>query len=345
MIESSTAELDRKMGKIRIDKDVKSSLEKAVRAKQDLEERMEKLQSDISESAPLFENVDKLISSLSEVKKKISAEKKRLAEESGAIFSALDEEVANYSTFQKIKEKSDAKIADYLKQLEKIDADYGRISKETEKTTKEFEGSLAKFQGSSDYAKAQELSEMVDKLMEKRALLEQIKSGMDSLDASAEKVSRQVKLLSKEVELVQFRASSSHEEGAQRDWAVGTKRFLGESGRLRKLVACRLRWHDGKMEEIAGSEFELPADLVLLAMGFVSPAQSVLREFGVATDARGNAKAGSEEIGGYATSVPGIFSAGDMRRGQSLVVWAIREGRQCARAVDEFLMGRSELPR
>jgi len=142
-----------------------------------------------------------------------------------------------------------------------------------------------------------------------------------------------------------LRTSTSHEEGAERDWAVGTKRFIGEGGQLKKLVASRLRWQDGKMEEIAGSEFELPADLVLLAMGFVSPVQSVLREFGVATDARGNAKASSEEIAGYATSVPGVFAAGDMRRGQSLVVWAIREGRQCARAVDEFLKGRSELPR
>ena len=142
-----------------------------------------------------------------------------------------------------------------------------------------------------------------------------------------------------------LRTSSSHEEGAERDWAVGTKRFIGEGGRLKKLLASRLRWKDGKMEEIAGSEFELPADLVLLAMGFVGPAQSVLRDFGVVTDTCGNANASTEKTGGYATSVPGVFAAGDMRRGQSLVVWAIREGRQCARAVDEFLMGRSDLPR
>jgi len=96
---------------------------------------------------------------------------------------------------------------------------------------------------------------------------------------------------------------------------------------------------------VAGSEFEMPADLVLLAMGFVSPLQSVLEEFGVRKDARGNAQAGTEGRGAYATSVPKLFAAGDMRRGQSLVVWAIREGRQCARAVDEFLTGSSELPR
>jgi glutamate synthase (NADPH/NADH) small chain len=100
---------------------------------------------------------------------------------------------------------------------------------------------------------------------------------------------------------------------------------------------------------VAGSEFDIPAQLVLLAMGFVSPVASVLRSFGVETDARGNARAsvddGPREQRAYATSVPKVFAAGDMRRGQSLVVWAIREGRQCARAVDEYLMGRSELPR
>ena len=142
-----------------------------------------------------------------------------------------------------------------------------------------------------------------------------------------------------------LRTSSSHEEGAKRVWAVGTKRFVGDDGQVKKLIAARLKWKDGKMEEIAGSEFELPADLVLLAMGFVSPVQSVLTEFGVDADARGNAKASTEEIGGYATNVPGVFAAGDIRRGQSLVVWAIREGRQCAYAVDEFLTGHSALPR
>src|SRR4030095_12668903 len=100
-----------------------------------------------------------------------------------------------------------------------------------------------------------------------------------------------------------------------------------------------------KPQEVPGSEFDMPADLVLLAMGFVSPLQSLLDEFGVQKDARGNAKADTEGARAYATSVPKLFAAGDMRRGQSLVVWAIREGRQCARAVDEFLMGASELPR
>ena len=114
---------------------------------------------------------------------------------------------------------------------------------------------------------------------------------------------------------------------------------------MKALKAVRLEWKEGRMTEIAGSEFTLPAELVLLAMGFVSPVQSILEAFGVEKDARGNAKATTEGAGCYATSAAKVFTAGDMRRGQSLVVWAIREGRQCARSVDEFLMGRSDLPR
>jgi len=142
-----------------------------------------------------------------------------------------------------------------------------------------------------------------------------------------------------------LRTSSSHEEGCDRDWSVLTKEFVGEGGKVTALRAVRLEWKDGKMTEIAGSDFTLPADLVLLAMGFVSPVQSMLEAFGVERDARGNVTAATDGTGSYATSVPKVFTAGDMRRGQSLVVWAIREGRQCARAVDEYLMGFSELPR
>jgi glutamate synthase (NADPH) small chain len=142
-----------------------------------------------------------------------------------------------------------------------------------------------------------------------------------------------------------LRTSSSHEEGVDRDWSIATKEFRGEDGEVKALKAVRLEWKDGKPHEVPGSEFEMPADLVLLAMGFVSPLQSLLEEFGVQKDARGNARADTEGARAYATSVPKVFAAGDMRRGQSLVVWAIREGRQCARAVDEFLMGFSELPR
>ena len=142
-----------------------------------------------------------------------------------------------------------------------------------------------------------------------------------------------------------LRTSSSHEEGVERDWSIATKSLAGEGGRVKTLKAVRLAWKDGRPAEIPGSEFDIAADLVLLAMGFVSPVQSLLEEFGVEKDARGNAKAANEGAGSYATSVPKVFAAGDMRRGQSLVVWAIREGRQAARAVDEFLLGFSALPR
>ncbi|HXE50668.1 MAG TPA: glutamate synthase subunit beta [Ramlibacter sp.] len=142
-----------------------------------------------------------------------------------------------------------------------------------------------------------------------------------------------------------LRTSSSHQEGCEREFAIATKEFIGEKGKVTGLKTVRVEWKDGKMIEVAGSEQVLKADLVLLAMGFVSPVASILDGFGVEKDARGNAKATTDFIGGYATSVPKVFAAGDMRRGQSLVVWAIREGRQAARAVDEFLMGFSDLPR
>jgi glutamate synthase (NADPH/NADH) small chain len=144
---------------------------------------------------------------------------------------------------------------------------------------------------------------------------------------------------------IKLRTSSSHEEGCEREFAISTKEFLGENGRVTGLKTVRVEWKDGKMVEVAGSEQTLKADLVLLAMGFVAPVATVLDAFGVARDNRGNAKASTEFAGGYATNQPKVFAAGDMRRGQSLVVWAIREGRQAARAVDEFLMGFSDLPR
>ena len=142
---------------------------------------------------------------------------------------------------------------------------------------------------------------------------------------------------------MKMRTSSSHEEGCERDWAVQTKAFTGEGGKVVALVASRVEWKDGKLRDVPGSEFELKADLVLFAMGYLHPVHAgMLEELGVEYDARGNVKADTEH---YRTSVPKLFAAGDTRRGQSLVVWAIREGRQCARAVDEFLMGASELPR
>jgi glutamate synthase (NADPH/NADH) small chain len=142
-----------------------------------------------------------------------------------------------------------------------------------------------------------------------------------------------------------LRTSSSHEEGCQREFAIATKEFVGQNGKLTGLKTVHLEWKGGKMSEIPGTEKEYPADLVLLAMGFTAPVGSVLEAFGVERDARGNAKASTDFIGGYETNVPKVFAAGDMRRGQSLVVWAIREGRQAARSVDEFLMGCSDLPR
>ncbi|MDX8385931.1 MAG: glutamate synthase subunit beta [Gallionella sp.] len=144
---------------------------------------------------------------------------------------------------------------------------------------------------------------------------------------------------------MKLRTSSSHDEGCDRDWAIASKGFVGENGVLKAIKAVRVEWKDGKLIEIPGSEFELKADLVFLAMGFTNPLQQVLDAFGVEKDARGNIKATTDGEKSYRTSVKQVFTAGDMRRGQSLVVWAIREGRQCAHAVDEFLMGSTVLPR
>jgi glutamate synthase (NADPH/NADH) small chain len=142
-----------------------------------------------------------------------------------------------------------------------------------------------------------------------------------------------------------LRTSSSHEEGCERDWAVATKEFVGENGKLKAIRAARVEWKDGRMVEVAGSDFEIKADYAFLAMGFTNPLASMLDAFGIARDGRGNALADTEGEGCYLTNAPKVFAAGDTRRGQSLIVWAIREGRQCARAVDEYLMGSSALPR
>lgn len=144
---------------------------------------------------------------------------------------------------------------------------------------------------------------------------------------------------------LKLRTSSSHDEGCERDWSVSTKRFEGSNGKVERIIACRVEFKEGKLEEVPNSEFEIKADLILLAMGFVSPVANVLDAFGVEKDARGNVKASTDGEGCYRTSVDKVFAAGDMRRGQSLVVWAIREGRQCAKAVDAYLMGSSDLPR
>ena len=143
-----------------------------------------------------------------------------------------------------------------------------------------------------------------------------------------------------------LRTSSSHDEGCARDFAVATKKFIDDGkGKVKALQAVRVEWSDGRMSEVAGSEFELPCDAAFLAMGFTNPVGSLLEAFGVARDERGNARATTDGEGCYATNVSKVFAAGDVRRGQSLVVWAIREGRQAAREVDVFLMGDSTLPR
>jgi len=144
---------------------------------------------------------------------------------------------------------------------------------------------------------------------------------------------------------LKMRTSSSHEEGCSREFAISTQEFIGEKGKVTGLKTVEIEFKDGKMVNVPGTEKTYPADMVFLAMGFVNPVTTILDAFGVDKDNRGNAKASTEFTGGYATNVAKVFAAGDMRRGQSLVVWAIREGRQAARAVDEFLMGTSDLPR
>lgn len=148
-----------------------------------------------------------------------------------------------------------------------------------------------------------------------------------------------------------LRTSSSHNEGCERKWSITTKEFRGENGKLKSVVIADVAWaRDAitgqmKMNEVPGTEKEIPAEAVFLAMGFTNPVASLLESFGIEKDGRGNAKASTDGTGCYATNIPKVFAAGDVRRGQSLVVWAIREGRQAAREVDMFLMGESVLPR
>jgi len=149
-----------------------------------------------------------------------------------------------------------------------------------------------------------------------------------------------------------MRTSSSQEEGCQRLFSTATKEFIGdESGNLKAIKCIKVEWNKDQnggwqMSEVTGSEFELPADIATLAMGFVHPVQEgMLQELELELDARGNVKGETNGDQAYSTSLEKVFAAGDMRRGQSLVVWAIREGRQCAHAIDTYLMGYTSLPR
>ena len=140
---------------------------------------------------------------------------------------------------------------------------------------------------------------------------------------------------------LKMRTSSSHEEGCERDWSIATKSFKGENGKVKELVATKVQWKDGKMQEVPNSEFTMKADLVLLAMGFISPQQKILDKFGIEKDARGNAKAETEGDKSYATSRKKVFAAGDIVRGASLVVWAIRDGRDAAEQIEKYLQLKS----
>jgi glutamate synthase (NADPH/NADH) small chain len=149
-----------------------------------------------------------------------------------------------------------------------------------------------------------------------------------------------------------MRTSTSQEEGCERIWQVATKQFHDDgNGNVKAITCVKVEWSrdesgNWRMNEVEGSEFELKADLVALAMGFVHPVhEGMLEELGVELDARGNVRGETDGENAYHTSLEKVFSAGDMRRGQSLVVWAIREGRQCAHAIDKYLMGHTSLPR
>lgn len=174
--------------------------------KEALEKKVEKLNASVQEALPLFENVDKLISSLSELRKKVAEERKRLAEESGAIFASLDEEISTYSTFQKIKEKASHTISEYLSQLEKIDVNYEKISEESERAGKKLDEAMAKFRESGEYKAMEKISAEMEALTQKKQLLEQIKGGVDALDAQASRAAKGVKLLAKEAEIIELRA-------------------------------------------------------------------------------------------------------------------------------------------
>lgn len=186
-----------------------SKIEKLVERGTALETRMDKFQNNIQQVFPVFESADAIISSLSELKKKISEERKRLAEESGAIFASLDQEVATYSTFQKIKERALVMMSDYRNQLERIEADYENVGKNTEKLSQKLDETLQKFRETPEYKDIEQASSAIDELLEKKRMLEEVKARLDALDVSATKTLKHVKLLAKEAELLEIKASST----------------------------------------------------------------------------------------------------------------------------------------
>ncbi len=186
-----------------------SEINELIKKSDALDEKIDKFHSSVGETLPIFENIEKLISNLSELRKKIGEERKKLAEESGAIFALLDKDIATYSTFQKIKEKAENTINDYIVQLEKIQVNYENIEKEVGDAEKTLDQSFTKFRESADYKNIERLSVSMDGLIEKKKLLDEINTKIEALDISATKIAKQVKLLGKEAEILELRASSS----------------------------------------------------------------------------------------------------------------------------------------
>ncbi len=233
------------LGNYKIDEKSRARMEALVEEAKTLQEKMDKFQASVQEAFPLFENVDKLMSSLSELRKKIGEERKRLAEESGAIFSSLDEEAATYSTFQKIKEKAASTINDYLNQLEKIEVSYEKAAKDAERTEKKLDEALDAFKNNPDYKGVEQMNSAMDALLDKKKLLEQVKSDMDALDSSATKTAKQVRLLAKEAELLELRAGSA--VPAEREQARKAGQELRDSV---SLTETEQKDFDSKREEL-----------------------------------------------------------------------------------------------
>lgn len=244
-LEESLKNAEETFSHLNLDKNQEEAMMRLSEDVKKLSERMDKFQSENQTILPLFENVDKVISGLSELKKKVGEERKRLAEESGAIFASLDEEIATYGTFQKIKERAISTINDYLNQLEKIEVNYENAANLAEKVEKKLDEALAKFKESSEYKDAEELSTLMDKLAEKKQLLEEIRSGLENLDESAKRTAKQINILSKEVQLLEIRAGSTAPEMREQ-----VKRAEDEIKESISLTESEQQEFDSKREEL-----------------------------------------------------------------------------------------------